>query len=78
MTYSVYLFHGWLWGYLAMATKSIVSDGILKDILILIILLSICYVLTYTIEKQGIKAGKHAAIYLKKLESRLKNKEPAT
>lgn len=58
LTYSAYLFHGWLWYYLKAATINLGISGIGADLLILIILLLICLALTNTIEKCGITLGR--------------------
>ena len=57
LTYSAYLFHGWLWQYIKSFASIINITGLSLDILVLCILLSICWILTNTIEKYGIKVG---------------------
>lgn len=59
LTYSVYLFHNWLWFYLmALATK-IGFSSTPYSLPVLLSLLIFCYVINRTVEKHGIKLGRY-------------------
>ncbi|MHA6193967.1 acyltransferase family protein [Pseudomonas wadenswilerensis] len=58
MTYAVYLFHLWSWGYLEILVVKVGITFIPAKVQQLILLFVICYFATKTIEKYGIKAGR--------------------
>lgn len=59
LTYSVYLFHNWMWHYLEMLLLKIeiINHPILLQLQVLLLLLGICYVLHHSIKKKGIDFG---------------------
>lgn len=62
MTYSIYLFHNWLWPYLE---TIIIKTGIANKpngILIFFALIMVCYIAHRTVENYGIKLGHYAVI----------------
>ncbi|NWD69520.1 acyltransferase [Pseudomonas gingeri] len=68
ITYSVYLFHGWLWAYIKSAMKGTGLSGLTLDVAVFAILLCVCYCLTVTVERRGIYAGRW-------ISNRLNNKQ---
>lgn len=58
MTYAVYLFHLWSWGYLEIVAVKLGLSGASAKVFQLVLLFIICYAATKTIEKYGIKAGR--------------------
>lgn len=58
MTYAIYLFHLWSWQYLGMLVEAVGFTALPEKMQRLILLFMICYVLTKTIEKYGIKTGR--------------------
>lgn len=58
LTFSVYLFHNWLWQYLEFAVTSVGVAGIAAKIAITGLLFFICYLLHHTVERFGLVAGK--------------------
>ena len=58
LTYSVYLFHNWLWSYLELGVKNYSLIIGYQRLQVLFILLVICYLFQLTIEKFGIFLGK--------------------
>lgn len=61
LTYSVYLMHNWLWGYIDLALTNVGAGDQMRQLQILFILLIICYVLNKTIERSFIKMGARLA-----------------
>ena len=63
MTYSIYLFHNWLWPYLG---TIIIKTGITNKppgILIFFALITFCYIAHRTVENYGIKLGHYVLKY---------------
>lgn len=58
LTYSIYLFHNWAWGYLGALAWNFHIDFIPADFQIIVLLMLLCYALNKTIEKGGISLGK--------------------
>lgn len=58
LTFSVYLFHNWLWGYLEIPVGRFGLVGLSNKFVIAILLLSICYLFHRTVERLGQYAGK--------------------
>jgi peptidoglycan/LPS O-acetylase OafA/YrhL len=58
LTYSVYLFHNWLWPYLELLVKNYSLIISYQRLQILFLLLMFCYFLYLTIERYGIFLGK--------------------
>lgn len=61
MTYAIYLMHLWIWSDLDRLVSSHGIPYVHKYIQMLIILFAVCYVMTRTIEKYGVKAGRVVA-----------------
>jgi len=58
LTYSVYLFHNWLWAYIEMTLKSFgIQESLLKPVT-LVVLFVFCYFINKTVEEYGLKAGR--------------------
>ncbi len=57
LTYSVYLFHNWLWVYIAIPVQGLGFTGISSKLITGALLLAVCYVLHQTIEKYGLFLG---------------------
>ncbi len=58
LTYSVYLFHNWLWDLLAIPVSRLGLFGIANDIIILFTLLIFSYAAYRTIEIYGVRLGR--------------------
>lgn len=58
LTYSVYLFHNWIWDYMAVPVKLLGLDGIWEKLAITIVLLAFCYLMHRTVETYGIRLGR--------------------
>lgn len=65
LTYSVYIFHNWLWIYLAILVEKYSFDVIPFNFQIFVILIIICYVMHKTVEVQGIKLGKKVLLFFR-------------
>ncbi|MGF6109311.1 acyltransferase family protein [Pseudomonas frederiksbergensis] len=57
LTYSVYLFHNWLWDYIAIPVLSLGFTGLNAKLVIGAVLLAVCYALHATIETYGLTLG---------------------
>lgn len=66
LTYSIYLFHNWLWNYIHLELEKISSTPWLINILTLCILFLVCIVLEKTVETPFVNLGKYL---LRKLKS---------
>ncbi|WP_371318765.1 acyltransferase family protein [Pseudomonas gingeri] len=79
VTYSVYLFHGWLWAYIKSAIKGTGLSGFMLDVTVFAILLCVCYCFTVTVERRGIYAGRwiSSRLYRKPIELPLQDRIPA-
>jgi len=58
LTYSVYLFHNWIWQYIEKPVNSLGLSNIYSKLLIALVLFLICYALHNTVEKLGLAVGK--------------------
>lgn len=58
LTYSVYLFHNWIWDYFAMMLKAIGLPETWEKFVITVMLFLFCYVMHKTIETWGIKLAR--------------------
>ena len=58
LTYSVYLFHNWLWLYLGIMVESHGVKSVSANFQVFVLLLIICYAMHKLIELQGIKLGR--------------------
>lgn len=58
LTYSVYLFHNWLWGYLSMVFKYFELPEAWENTAIIFTLFLFCYVMHKTVETWGIKMAR--------------------
>lgn len=58
LTYSVYLFHNWLWLFLAGLVDAYGLASVSKSGQIFVLLILVCYLMHKTVEVQGIKLGK--------------------
>ncbi|WP_203647613.1 acyltransferase family protein [Pseudomonas sp. RtIB026] len=58
MTYAIYLFHLWSWGYLEILVVKIGLTAIPYQLQQIILLFVLCYVATKTVEKYGVAAGR--------------------
>ncbi|MGY2253719.1 acyltransferase family protein [Pseudomonas reactans] len=72
LTFSVYLFHNWLWDYIAIPVYKIGLSTIYSKTLITVMLLAFCYLAHVIIEKQGNTLGRSI------LRNIHKNKTPST
>ena len=63
MTYSIYLFHNWLWGFILVAVEKFGSSHISVKAQTLIILFFACYMAHRAIELNAIKLGKRLTVY---------------
>ncbi|NWD77520.1 acyltransferase [Pseudomonas gingeri] len=66
MTYSIYLFHNWLWKIITKTLKTHEIDYLPVKLQALIVLFLVCYLAHKTIELNAIKAGKYLTVYFKK------------
>lgn len=57
LTYAVYLMHHWIWDYLGGRIDAIGLTLVSRDVQIIVLLLSICTVLHYTVERYGVRLG---------------------
>lgn len=57
LTYSIYIFHNWLWDYIADVVSKLHFSYLLSQIIILLILLLFCSAVHYLIEKYFIRIG---------------------
>jgi hypothetical protein len=73
MTYSIYLTHLWGWAYLDQFVSSYGLPYVHSYIQRLIILFAVCYVMTKTVEKYGVKVGRVVA---KKVRAALSGNTP--
>jgi peptidoglycan/LPS O-acetylase OafA/YrhL len=74
LTYSVYLFHNWLWDYIAAPVQGIGFTGISSKLITCALLFSVCFAMHQTIEKYGLSLG---AKVLKLRHARIKARESA-
>lgn len=58
LTFSVYLFHNWLWEYIAIPVSALGATGLTKDALIILPLFSICYLLHMSVERRFTALGR--------------------
>lgn len=59
LTYSIYLFHVWLWGYIEMACQKLGISLIPLKLQIIILLFLFCYCAHRWVERYGVKFGSH-------------------
>lgn len=59
MTYSVYLLHLWSWSYLEILAVKFGLEGGSAKVFKIVVLFAICYGVTITVERGGIRLGKH-------------------
>ena len=59
LTYSVYLFHNWLYDWVGISVKKIFSDSLLAHSISVLILFFLCWVFMVLIEKPFILLGKN-------------------
>lgn len=57
LTYSVYLFHNWLWDHIIRYISKLVSSTVLNTSLTIMCLLFFCYLVNMVIEKPSIRFG---------------------
>lgn len=69
LTYSVYLFHNWIWLYFSILVDSWGIKVIPKTLQIFILLIATCYLMHKVVELQGIKAGKKVLAYYKRSQA---------
>lgn len=74
LTYSVYLFHNWLWEYLAHSVRGLGLVGIANDIATLSALLICSYAAYRTVETYGVKLGRLAVKLTNKLLASSRNR----
>lgn len=65
LTYSVYLFHNWIWLYFSVCVDSWGIKAVPKNLQIFILLIATCYLMHKLVELQGIKLGKKVLAYYK-------------
>jgi peptidoglycan/LPS O-acetylase OafA/YrhL len=58
LTYSVYLFHNWLWLYLSILVEDRGLKSVSPNLQVFVLLILVCYVVHKTVERQGIWLGK--------------------
>lgn len=68
LTYSVYLFHNWLWEYIYSVVSMISVQPSVALPLTTLSLLVFCYLAYRTVERYGVKAG---SIFLRRIKTRL-------
>ncbi len=59
LTYSFYLFHNWLYDWVVLYVKSLLSNAFLVNVWSVLILLFICWIFLRVIEKPFVKIGKN-------------------
>lgn len=74
MTYSVYLFHNWMWPYLTSAVETAGFQIAPVKLQVLALTLIICYALHATIEKFGLQVGRSAIEASREALSAIKGK----
>lgn len=57
MTYSVYLYHNWLYDFLVRKWSSVVMNGVAQHLFSLLALLAFCLFMSSTLERAGIRLG---------------------
>jgi peptidoglycan/LPS O-acetylase OafA/YrhL len=71
LTYSVYLFHDWIWLYLGILVGSRGLKSVPVSLQVFVLLLIVCYIMHKTVELQGIKLGRKVlALYRGRAKSR--------
>ena len=65
LTYSVYLFHNWLWLYLMGLVKDNSFVYISDNFQVFVILIIICYLMQKTVEVGGVKLGKKVLLLIR-------------
>ncbi len=58
LTYSVYLFHNWLYDWIVLCMKNLLGNALLVNISSVFILLFVCWIFLILIEKPFVKIGK--------------------
>lgn len=58
LTYTVYLFHNWMWEYIGNSVRLLALPDALTNLLVPVGLLGFCYVVYRLIELPGIKLGR--------------------
>ncbi|WCM48973.1 acyltransferase [Pseudomonas sp. WJP1] len=75
LTFSVYLFHNWLWEYISTPVQGLGFTGISSKLIICALLFAVCYALHQRIEKPGLSLGakvlrlRHARVEARELVS---------
>lgn len=69
LTFSVYLFHNWLWEYLATPLSLLGLVGLPLKFAVAVLLFAVCYGLHITVERAGLKLGKRALQALKPVKA---------
>ena len=67
LTYSVYLFHNWLWTYIEMVLVSLGVHESSVKLATLAVLFVFCYAINKTIEDYGLKTGRRVIRYCRSL-----------
>lgn len=58
MTFAVYLFHNWLWGYISSLVDYLGLVFIPAKAQILVVLFLVCFAMHKSVERYGLRAGK--------------------
>lgn len=75
LTYSVYLFHNWIWPYLMDLLPKVGLTAIPLKVQVTAVLLLLCYGLHKTVEEYGLRAGRFAIKYYRTFKVRATNKQ---
>lgn len=59
LTYSIYLLHNWIWPYLSMLAEWLGASGVSRELLVLLMLFSMCYLLHRIVERPSIRLGRY-------------------
>lgn len=66
LTFSIYLFHNWLWDYILLPASKTGLQGLPLKLLVVAVLFVACYAFHLTVERAGLKLGR---IVLNKMKS---------
>ena len=58
LTYAVYLFHNWMWGYIQIVVSKAEIAFVPLSMQIFVVLLVMCYLVHISIERYGLEIGK--------------------
>jgi peptidoglycan/LPS O-acetylase OafA/YrhL len=70
LTFSVYLFHNWLWSYLKQVLEKVNISLVSLDLQIVCALLLVCLIATKTVERSGVSVGKVVVAWARERRAR--------